>query len=65
MQVHVPEIDCPVRKVRISSLVCHTCNNHIDVLFKSECPPELQCSMRQWEGMWTNGKMPYERYPLN
>ena len=60
--MNVPEIDCPVRKARVSSMECHCCDNHIRVLFKSEAPPELQCSLRQWEGAWSNGKMPYERY---
>lgn len=41
-------IRCPVRNKSVSSLVCHTCTNHIRVLFKSELSPELQCSKWEW-----------------
>ena len=42
------DLRCPVRKKVISSMVCHTCANHIKVLYKSENPPELQCSCWDW-----------------
>ncbi len=42
-------IDCPVRKRTVSSLLCHTCGNHIRVLYRAEGPPELQCSKWNWD----------------
>ncbi len=41
-------IRCPMRNQVISSEVCHTCSNHIRVLFRSETPPELQCTRWSW-----------------
>lgn len=41
-------IRCPIRRKSVSSLVCHTCTNHIRVQFKSELSPELQCSKWDW-----------------
>jgi hypothetical protein len=40
---------CPIRKKLISSMVCHTCANHIKVQYKSENPPELQCARYEWD----------------
>ncbi len=42
------QIECPVRNKVISSMTCHTCPNHIRVLYKSEMPAELQCSRWTW-----------------
>ena len=44
MRNRIPEIECPVRWTRISSLECQSCPNRIRVMFRSEFPPELQCS---------------------
>ena len=45
----ISEIDCPTRRKTVSTLVCHTCPNHIKVLFRGEAPPELQCAKWEWE----------------
>jgi hypothetical protein len=46
---HPPEqIHCPIRKKEICSEVCHSCANHIKVIYKSENPPEFQCSCWDW-----------------
>gem|GEM_PF-6488383 len=41
-------LNCPIRGKIISSMICHTCPNHIKVMFKSELSPELQCSRWNW-----------------
>ena len=38
-------IKCPIRKTEISSLECRECANRIRVMFQSEYPPELLCSV--------------------
>lgn len=38
-------IKCPIRKAVISSLECRACANRVRVLFQSEYPPELLCSV--------------------
>jgi hypothetical protein len=38
-------IKCPVRNAVISSLECRECANRVKVLFQSEYPPELLCSV--------------------
>jgi hypothetical protein len=40
-----PTIKCPVRKTVISSLECRECSNRVRVLYQSEYPPELLCSV--------------------
>jgi hypothetical protein len=47
----VPEIECPVRTKRISSLECHVCPNCIRVLYRGESPPEMQCSLWTWHSI--------------
>ena len=38
-------IRCPIRKAVIPSLECRECSNRVKVLFQSEYPPELLCSV--------------------
>jgi len=45
MGIVSPAIKCPVRKAVISSLECRECANRVKVLFQSEYPPELLCSV--------------------
>src|SRR5690242_15980198 len=45
---NVPPIRCPVRRKVVSSLLCHSCENHVKVQFRSEGGPELQCTRWDW-----------------
>lgn len=51
-------IKCPVRKAVISSLECRECANRVKVLFQSEYPPELLCSV-----CWLQYAAPSEENP--
>lgn len=45
MGIESQTIKCPIRKAVISTLVCRECANRVRVLFQSEYPPELLCSV--------------------
>lgn len=56
-------IRCPVRRKVISSLLCHTCENHVKVLYRGEGGPELQCTRWEWGFKSTDGDIPFPEPP--